>query len=188
MAKNSLAAPGTDHSAWYLDVAHHGKCLNTLQWLDASLFFLNPSLGIQYDRKWVKKIVALEYGISCSRFWYLSCFSKKKKNTSKDLHPEFATVTHVGGKELPEHYAPRPTSETLLWFFKSSSRATRTSYALQSMGKYHPMEKGPVHSCVPVNFIGKKDTLCMQTEADAHEFHEYPSIMSISPPSENISP
>lgn len=99
-------------------------------------------------------------------------FFEKEKEHIEGFAPEFATVTHVGGKELPEHYALRPTSETLFCdFFKKQLQSYKDLPMLYNQwANIIRWEKRPRPFLRTSEFHWQEGHTLHATEADAHEF------------------
>ena len=117
MAENKGLTPrAEDFNAWYNDVV-----------LEAELADYSPVRGSMVIRPWGYGIwenmqrgldgLFRETGHENAYFPLLipMSFIEKEKEHVEGFAPELAVVTHAGGKELEEHLAIRPTSETIIY-------------------------------------------------------------------------
>jgi prolyl-tRNA synthetase len=117
MAENKGLTPrGEDFNAWYNDVV-----------LEAELADYSPVRGSMVIRPWGYGIwenmqkgldgLFKATGHENAYFPLLipMSFIEKEKEHVAGFAPELAVVTHAGGKELEEHLAIRPTSETIIY-------------------------------------------------------------------------
>jgi len=117
MAENKGLTPrGEDFNAWYNDVV-----------LEAELADYSPVRGSMVIRPWGYGIwenmqrgldgMFRDTGHENAYFPLLipMSFIEKEKEHVAGFAPELAVVTHAGGKELEEHLAIRPTSETIIY-------------------------------------------------------------------------
>ncbi len=117
MAENKGLTPrGEDFNAWYNDVV-----------LEAELADYSPVRGSMVIRPWGYGIwenmqkgldgLFRDTGHENAYFPLLipMSFIEKEKEHVEGFAPELAVVTHAGGKELEEHLAIRPTSETIIY-------------------------------------------------------------------------
>jgi prolyl-tRNA synthetase len=114
MAKN-ITSPEKDFSRWYLDVIREAELSDTA-----------PVRGCMVIRPYGYSIWELmkddldrrfkETGHSNAYFPLLipESFLKKEAEHVEGFSPEFAIVTHAGGKKLEEPLVVRPTSETII--------------------------------------------------------------------------
>jgi prolyl-tRNA synthetase len=118
--KITMASQEADYSQWYLDVAHQGDMFEYAP-VTGCITFLPKAVTLwsQIREVMTTKMKALGVQDILLPLLIPVSFFEREKDHIEGFAPEFATVTHVGGKELPEHYAIRPTSETLFCdFFK----------------------------------------------------------------------
>lgn len=121
MADNKGLTPrGEDFNAWYNEVVQ-----------EAELADYSPVRGSMVIRPWGYGIWELmqkgldglfkETGHENAYFPLLipMSFIEKEKEHVEGFAPELAVVTHAGGKELEEHLAIRPTSETIIYHMYS---------------------------------------------------------------------
>jgi prolyl-tRNA synthetase len=117
MAENKGLTPrGEDFNAWYNEVV-----------LEAELADYSPVRGSMVIRPWGYGIwenmqkaldgMFRDTGHENAYFPLLipMSFIEKEKEHVEGFAPELAVVTHAGGKELEEHLAIRPTSETIIY-------------------------------------------------------------------------
>jgi prolyl-tRNA synthetase len=117
MAESKGLTPrGEDFNAWYNDVV-----------LEAELADYSPVRGSMVIRPWGYGIwenmqkgldgMFRDTGHENAYFPLLipMSFIEKEKEHVEGFAPELAVVTHAGGKELEEHLAIRPTSETIIY-------------------------------------------------------------------------
>ncbi len=117
MADNKGLTPrGEDFSAWYNEVV-----------LEAELADYSPVRGSMVIRPWGYGIwenmqkgldgLFRDTGHENAYFPLLipMSFIEREKEHVEGFAPELAVVTHAGGKELEEHLAIRPTSETIIY-------------------------------------------------------------------------
>jgi len=117
MAENKGLTPrGEDFNAWYNEVV-----------LEAELADYSPVRGSMVIRPWGYGIwenmqrgldgMFRDTGHENAYFPLLipMSFIEKEKEHVAGFAPELAVVTHAGGKELEEHLAIRPTSETIIY-------------------------------------------------------------------------
>lgn len=119
-SKIKLTPQQEDYSQWYLDVAHASDMFEYAP-VTGCITFLPKSVNLWGKIREVmsQKMKALGVQDIMLPLLIPVSFFEKEKDHVEGFAPEFATVTHVGGKELPEHFAIRPTSETLFCdFFK----------------------------------------------------------------------
>ncbi len=118
--KVTLATQADDYAQWYLDVAHQGDMFEYAP-VTGCITFLPKAVTLWSQIREVMTAKMKAIGVQDILLPLLIpvSFFEREKDHIEGFAPEFATVTHVGGKELPEHYAIRPTSETLFCdFFK----------------------------------------------------------------------
>ncbi|MEI6712089.1 MAG: aminoacyl--tRNA ligase-related protein [bacterium] len=118
--KITMASQIADYSQWYLDVAHQGDMFEYAP-VTGCITFLPKAVTLWSQIREVMTVKMKALGVQDIMLPLLIpvSFFEREKDHIEGFAPEFATVTHVGGKELPEHYAIRPTSETLFCdFFK----------------------------------------------------------------------
>jgi prolyl-tRNA synthetase len=117
MAENKGLTPRSeDFNAWYNEVV-----------LEAELADYSPVRGSMVIRPWGYGIwenmqkaldgMFRDTGHENAYFPLLipMSFIEKEKEHVEGFAPELAVVTHAGGKELEEHLAIRPTSETIIY-------------------------------------------------------------------------
>ena len=117
MADNKGLTPrGEDFSAWYNEVV-----------LESELADYSPVRGSMVIRPWGYGIwenmqkgldgLFKDTGHENAYFPLLipMSFIEREKEHVEGFAPELAVVTHAGGKELEEHLAIRPTSETIIY-------------------------------------------------------------------------
>ena len=99
-------------------------------------------------------------------------FFEREKEHIEGFAPEFVTVTHVGGKELPEHFAIRPTSETLFCdFFKKQLHSYKDLPLLYNQwANVMRWEKRPRPFLRTSEFHWQEGHTLHLTEKDAHDF------------------
>lgn len=103
-----------DFGRWYTDVVKQGDLIEYGP-AKGSIIFKPASFGIWENvKKEMNKIFQKEnaQNLYLPLLIPLSYFEKEKQHI-KGFAPELAKVTHVGEKELGEHFAIRPTSEML---------------------------------------------------------------------------
>lgn len=175
MAKNkiNITAQNENYSQWYLDVAHSSKmfeyapvtgCITFLPKAVTLWNTLREIMSNKMKAMWVQDII-LPLLIPVS-------FFEREKDHIEGFAPEFLTVTHVWGKELPEHFAIRPTSETLFCdFFKKQLQSYKDLPLLYNQwANVMRWEKRPRPFLRTSEFHWQEGHTLHMTEQDAHDF------------------
>lgn len=127
LSKVKLTSKEEDYSQWYLDIAKAGELFEYSP-TPGCITFLPKAVSIWENIKAEISKRLKQLGVEDIYLPLLIPYSflEKEKDHVEGFSPEFAIVTHGGGKELEEKLVIRPTSETLFCdFFKNRLQSYR---------------------------------------------------------------
>ncbi len=121
MAEAKITPRSEDYAQWYQDVISNAQLAEQAGVVKGCMvirphgFAIWEKMQADMDRRFK------ETGHQNAYFPLLipMSFIQKEAEHVEGFAPELAVVTHAGGKELEEHYAIRPTSETIIGHFFS---------------------------------------------------------------------
>lgn len=171
--KITMATQGQDYAQWYLDVAHQSNMFEYAP-VTGCITFLPKAVTLWNMLREImgKKMKAMGVQDIMLPLLIPVSFFEREKDHIEGFAPEFLTVTHVWGKELPEHFAIRPTSETLFCdFFKKQLQSYKDLPLLYNQwANVMRWEKRPRPFLRTSEFHWQEGHTLHLTEQDAHNF------------------
>jgi len=119
MAQSKITLRAEDYAQWYQDVIAQAELAEPAEVVRGCMvirphgFAIWEKMQADLDRRFKET----GHKNACFPLLIPMSFINKEAEHVEGFAPELAIVTHAGGKELEEHYAIRPTSETIVGHF-----------------------------------------------------------------------